>query len=172
MDRLKQDIEEWVLQFVSVHNSTLGAIPCPFAKEAILTSKIEYIEFSNAYEHISNHDYLIAICENITYHWPKNKEIAIIGCDPMLVSVKELSSAADIANNKFLRKRGYVVLEDHPNDEEIISNVVMNQGSWALLLVQSLDKLNNASNKLRKQGYYDSWSKENIDSVVSWRLDG
>jgi hypothetical protein len=29
--------------------------------------------------------------------------------------------------------------------------------------------LNNASDKIREKGYYEHWSQEELDSVVSWR---
>jgi len=39
-----------------------------------------------------------------------------------------------------------------------------------LVLVQRLSKLNNASEILKNQGYYDNWPKENYDDVVRWRF--
>lgn len=171
MDRLKQDIEEWIVRFVSVYNKELGTIPCPFAKQAMIDNKILYIEFVGEYEHITKRDHLIAMCENYTYHWPKGIEVVIIGYNPTLVSAEELSLVTHEVNNKFARNRGYIVLEDHPDEKENINGAIMNQGKWALLLIQSENKLNKASRLLKKQGYYDSWSIEAMDNVVNWRLD-
>ena len=63
----------------------------------------------------------------------------------------------------------YVILEDHPLSPEYINGVNMNFGSCGLLLMQKLDKLNSASDQLRDKGYYKHWSKEDLDSVVTWR---
>jgi hypothetical protein len=38
-----------------------------------------------------------------------------------------------------------------------------------LLVIQKLDKLSQASNQLKEKGYYDIWTQEDLDSVVSWR---
>ena len=64
---------------------------------------------------------------------------------------------------------GLVALEDHPHDPEIIAGEPMNQGTWAILLVQATAKLNAASKMLAKQGYYDLWTQEQLDDVVNWR---
>ena len=63
-----------------------------------------------------------------------------------------------------------VALEDHPDDKEIINGVQMNFGKCILVLVQRLSKLNEASNILKEKGYYDNWSKENLDDTVAWRF--
>ena len=63
----------------------------------------------------------------------------------------------------------YVILEDHPNIVENINGVCMNFGECGLMVLQKLDKLNNASDQLREKGYYKHWSQEDLDSVVSWR---
>jgi hypothetical protein len=63
----------------------------------------------------------------------------------------------------------YVILEDHPNDEEYVNGVKMNFGLAGLLVVQKLDKLNTASEQLKAKGYYDKWDQAALDQVVSWR---
>ena len=62
-----------------------------------------------------------------------------------------------------------VALEDHPDDEEDVNGVKMNFGKCIIILVQRLSKINEASELLKKKGYYDVWSKENLDDVVNWR---
>ena len=64
----------------------------------------------------------------------------------------------------------YVILEDHPDAIEYINGVTMNFGHCGLLLVSKLDMLNTASNQLKSKGYYDHWSQENLDEVVTWRF--
>jgi hypothetical protein len=46
----------------------------------------------------------------------------------------------------------------------------MNQGTWGFIAVQSLSKLNRASDMLAKTGYYKDWSKEYYDDTVAWRI--
>jgi hypothetical protein len=65
--------------------------------------------------------------------------------------------------------KNYVILEDHPHSPEYVNGVHMNFGKCGLLIIQKLDKLNNATDQLREKGYYTHWSQKDLDSVVSWR---
>jgi len=47
----------------------------------------------------------------------------------------------------------------------------MNFGKCGLMILQRLSKLNTAADQLREKGYYDTWSKKNLDEVVNWRYD-
>ena len=48
----------------------------------------------------------------------------------------------------------------------------MNFGDASLQIVQRLSELNTASEKLERQGYYDTWPKEEYDAVVTRRKNG
>jgi hypothetical protein len=65
--------------------------------------------------------------------------------------------------------KNFVLLEDHKDIEERIENVVFNNGKYNLILAQRKDKLKEASDKLHKTKYYENWSKDYYDQVVSWR---
>jgi hypothetical protein len=100
----------------------------------------------------------------LSYDWSK---------EAVVFWYKELS-ATDFINqvelaNKELMPNNIVVLEDHPNTEEIISRVKMNFGFCPIIVGQQLDKLNTAADQLRSKGYYDTWSQEDLDKIVSWR---
>lgn len=168
---LEKDIENWILNFVSVHNPQLNAVPCPFAKQAYIDNKILVRELKPIDPWLTMPDFFLCELENYTYvyNWPKGKDVIVLGCDPKLITPKELSDKVKRSNETFLKERGYVALEDHPDDPEIIAGQIMNQGSWALVLLQSAEKLKTASRMLEKQGYYDSWTKEQLDDVVNWR---
>ena len=72
--------------------------------------------------------------------------------------------------NKQLKANDFVVLEDHPKIEENVNGVIMNNGKYAICLMQRLSKINRFSDILKRQGYYDVWSEENLEDVVNWRL--
>ena len=55
------------------------------------------------------------------------------------------------------------------DDVENVNGVKMNFGKCIIILVQRLSKINEASHVLKEKGYYDVWSKENLDDVVNWR---
>ena len=63
----------------------------------------------------------------------------------------------------------FVILEDHPNTVENINGLNMNFGKCGLIIVQRLSELNEASEKLKEKGYYDTWSKDDLNFVVNWR---
>jgi hypothetical protein len=66
----------------------------------------------------------------------------------------------------------FVLLDDHPDNEENINGVVMNNGKYAIVFIQKSDKLDEASNFLAtRTKYYKVWSQENLDDVVTWRKD-
>lgn len=163
IDTLKHDVFNWVDNWVSVYNPRLNAVPCPYAKQAIVDKKIvwNYCKDSNE---IRNCLKILA-----TEQFADGKEVLVIGISPLHISAKELQDLITIANTTYLREAGMIALEDHPDAVEEINDERMNQGKWALVLVQASSKLDKASAILEKQGYYDSWSKDNIDDVVSWR---
>ena len=66
----------------------------------------------------------------------------------------------------------FVLLDDHPDNEENINGVAMNNGKYAIVFIQKSDKLDEASKFLEtKTKYYKVWSQENLDDVVTWRKD-
>ena len=163
---LVNNINKWIENFLSVNNPTFNNLPpCPFAKQAMLDNKIHCVEIKPI-DHLSMHDYFTAELENFSYHWPKGKEVVIIACDPKYISSTELSLAVELANNKFLHKRGYIALEDHPDELEQVNDVVLNNGIYAIAFLQDKQKLNTARRALHKQNYYINWDEEYYADVL------
>ena len=156
------DIKKWVEEFVSVHNDELGTVPCPYAKNAMLKNTIAYKEF--------NGDIRFQLYEIVNDGWDDTNEVLVLYANTHDMSVEELQAVVLQFNTTCSHlNKDLVALEDHPNDPEEVNGVTMNFGKGILVLVQRLSKLNKASNILKKQGYYDNWSQENIDDVVTWR---
>ena len=162
IEQLKEDIKNWILDWVSVYNEQLGTVPCPFAKQALLTNRIDYATAQDL-------DGVKGLLQLFAMGGIKN-DVLIIGVDKNNITAQNLSLLVKDVNINILMPSGFVALEDHPDDEEIINSVKMNQGTWALVLVQAIDKINQASLVLKKQGYYDNWSQEEYNDVVSWRF--
>ena len=161
VELFKKDIEHWINNWVAVHNEQLGTIPCPFAKQAMLRDKIAW-RVADSLEQLEI--ILYALMEE-----GMPTEVVAIGIDPQKITPEELSSITKKANDAWLMPGGLVALEDHPNDIEVVNGATMNQGTWALVLLQESSKLKAASDILRKQGYYDRWTQEQLDDVVNWR---
>ena len=162
IDQLKLDVIEWVMNWVSKYNPMLDAVPCPFAKVALMDGKVDWIEVGDPYA-------LQVLLSSLPSEGLGN-ELLIIGMNPSTITPDNLSSLVKDANVNILMPSNLVALEDHPDDKEIINGATMNQGTWALVLIQALDKINHASEALKAQGYYKNWSQEAIDDVVTWRF--
>lgn len=151
-------IKHWILNFLDIPQKNLnGWSPCPYAKTALVNDKIEFIY---------NNDLKSAVSQNI--HILEQKDVLVIFFDKETIQPQDLISLVSDLNRE-LMKDNIVVLEDHPDNIETINGVHMNFGEAGLLLVQKLDKLTEASDKLRKAGYYDCWTKKELDEVVNWR---
>lgn len=162
IEQLKADVSTWILEWVSQANSSLGMVPCPFARNALMGGKIDWATVPDAAS-------LESMLRLLAINGLSN-EVLIIGMDRGSISADKLSSLVRYVNTSVLMPNNIVALEDHPDDTEIVNGEAMNQGTWVLVLVQALDKINQASKILEKQGYYEHWSKEAYDDVVSWRF--
>jgi hypothetical protein len=65
--------------------------------------------------------------------------------------------------------RDLVFLDDHVAVPEQQLGLSFNNGRYNLLMMQRLSKLDMASRKLKMLGYYQNWTKDYLDQVVSWR---
>lgn len=162
MDReliLKQ-LTEWMTDFVEKPNPLLNNwAPCPYARQARITNSIEVI-FSDANNLIFSVERNLSLLEN--------KEVLVVCFNHKDITVDSLEHLIE-THNKVLMPRDYVILEDHPDDVELINGVNMNFGKCGLLLVQRLSKLTTASDQLKEKGYYFTWSDDNLADVVNWR---
>ena len=156
-----KDIQKWIEEFVSVHNETIGQVPCPFAKQAMLDERINYVP--------GGKHTITPLLNSLASNWDEKYEVVVVYADKDELTSNELKTIVDDFN-RFARDKDVVALEDHPNDPEILNGVSMNFGKAILILVQRLSKLNKASDILKKKGYYDNWPKDNYDDVVSWRF--
>lgn len=158
---ITQQLIQWMTDFVEKPNPLLnGWAPCPYARQARINNKFEIV--------FSKPELLLVTCEQ-NLHKLEEKDVIVICFDHTTVPVDELTELVKTYNQVFLMPRDYVILEDHPADEEFINGVKMNFGQCGLLLLSKLSVLNEASDKLQSKGYYDHWSKENLDAVVAWR---
>jgi len=159
-DEILSKLSKWLTSFVEVPNPNLGDwAPCPYARQARVNNKVA-IKFSE----INEFDASINESIEILGH----KEVVVICFNHLDIDPTSLQNYVKKANET-LMPMNYVILEDHPEAVENINGVCMNFGECGLLVLQKLDKLNDASNQLREKGYYEHWSQEDLDSVVSWR---
>jgi hypothetical protein len=159
---VKRDIEQWIVNFVEVTHPNLGNWPpCPYARRARLDNDYD-VRIGLA----PIHDLIQLSNDGLS-----GKSVVILAYDPDYVSHDELSSAIVMVNQKFLLPNDLIALEDHPADPEIVNGVSMNQGTYALALVQSLSDLNAKAKAMAAKGFYDSWPKEYLEALFQNRED-
>ena len=160
--KIKAQLDHWLVEFVEANNSELtNWPPCPYAKAARLSGMIGTV-FCEVFEFNS------VIRESMEQL--QNKDVIVVCFDHNMINPVELQYwVAEM--NQMLMPMDYVILEDHPDAPEYVNQVKMNFGHCGLLVVQKLTKLNNAADKIRSQGYYNSWNQRELDQVVSWRYE-
>ena len=162
LDQVKQDIEQWIVNFVEVPHPALGGFPpCPYARSARLKNSYDVFIGSDPYYDLKNR----------ARHGLGNKEVIVYVYDPTEWPHDLFATSLDHANKDFLLAADLLALEDHPSDVEIVNGVCMNQGTYALALVQSLSDLDTKAKIMASKGFYDTWPEDYLVSLFQHRKD-
>jgi hypothetical protein len=135
--------------------------PCPFARKAIVDNKVEFQEM------IGTTDYATLYQTVFNFDWD-NKDVLCMILPPNHFTATETTQMAKDLNSYFMT-RDVVILEDHPDIDENVQGVKLNNGEYILFLAQSLSKLNHFSRLLESGPYYKNWSKSYLQSVKGFR---
>lgn len=159
---VRQDIETWITNFVEVPHPSLGGWPpCPYARAARLNRTYEVLLGADPYYDLKNRA-----------RWGMgNKEVIIYAYDPAQWSYTHFNQSIESANQEYLNHRGLIALEDHPADAEIVNGVCMNQGTYALALVQSAPDLDARAQQMAQQGFYHAWPEDYLQRLFHGRKD-
>jgi hypothetical protein len=162
LEQVKQDIEHWIENFVEVPHPSLGGFPpCPFARSARL--KRTYGVFLGT-------DPLYDLKNRARYGMDKY-EVVIYAYDPTEWSRELFANSIELANKETLIPRDLIAMEDHPADPEIVNGVAMNQGTYALALIQGLSDLNTKARQMADKGFYHGWPEEYLQGLFRHRQD-
>ena len=160
--QVKQDIAAWIENFVEVPHPQLGGWPpCPYARSARLKNSYEVCIGIDPYFDLKNRS-----------RWGMNdKEVIIYAYNPKDWNHRQFSVSIQSANEEYLIKNNLIALEDHPDDIEIVNGVCMNQGTYALALVQSLSDLNDKARTIAAKGFYHDWPEDYLQGLFKYRQD-
>jgi len=162
LEQVKQDIEQWIKNFVEVPHPALGGWPpCPFARQARLNRTIEVLIGTDPGRDLQNRSQ----CGMDRY------EVVVYAYDPAEWPYQQFHQAIESANTELLLHKDLLALEDHPDSREDVNGVIMNQGQYALVLVQSLSKLNVAARQMGSKGFYHGWPEEYLTGLFEHRQD-
>jgi hypothetical protein len=108
---------------------------------------------------------LITVTESWTGEW----DVVILAYDPRTENPQQFAHSVDQANYNLLAPLNLVALEDHPESVESVNGVIFNNQIFALIMIQSYDKLAAATRMLKRTDYYDRWPKDYYQRVVGFR---
>jgi hypothetical protein len=151
-------ISDW-FNHIQTPKEELGGMPiCPFAKAAIANKQVTIEQCS-----VEDIDQKVADCDVekykvCIYYLPAYDQY----------TVQQLEQITQQLRDKY-RTDDKVVLDNDPRSPFIIQGVTTTFQQCYLWIVQSLEDLTQKSNILKTTGYYNYWTKSQIDEVVTWR---
>jgi hypothetical protein len=161
LEQVTHDIEHWIANFVEVPHPSLGGwAPCPYARKARLDQDFEVRLGVNPYLDLK-----------VVSQTGINKSVVIFVYESTAYSYEQFHTQLESANLEFLLDKDLLALEDHPAAPEIVNGVSMNQGTYALVLVQNLTDLNNKAQAISRKGFYDTWPESYLQELFLNRQD-
>jgi hypothetical protein len=161
LEQATHDIERWIENFVEVPHPALGGwAPCPYARKARLDRDFEVRLGINPY-----FDLKVVAQTGIT------KSVIIFVYESTAYSYEQFHTHVESANQEFLLSQDLLALEDHPDSAEIVNGVSMNQGTYALALVQCLSDLDQKARLMARKGFYETWPEEYLTELFNHRKD-
>jgi hypothetical protein len=152
-------MEDWILNELSSPVVALGGFAkCPYAKKAYIENKVKFIEeYNNLDEAVAS---AVSAWDNAT------AEVVVIRLHD--IDETTITAVVDSLNSRYMQD-DFIFLDDHVNNVEQMHGVIFNNGRYNVLFMQRRSKLAAATRRLEKTGYYNKWTKEYYDEVVSWR---
>ena len=159
-DLAQQHIKQWIIDFVDKPNPLLNNWPpCPYARQARLNHQVDIRPGCyNPIDDIKQVD--MGEFEVVVYVYERERWCA-----------DEFNELVETANISYLTQRGLIALADHPDDVETVNGVIMNQGTYAIVFVQDLSKLNHFAQLLGKKDFYKDWPEEYLTVLFAGRID-
>lgn len=156
----QQDITQWIVDFVEKPNPLLnGWAPCPYARQARVAGRVAIRQgcFNpiDDLKHVVMGDHDVVAYVYGRERWPAD----------------EFNELVNTANFVHLHSQGLIALADHPDDVETVKGVAMNQGTYALVFVQEIDKLDAAARQLAQKGFYEGWDEDYLAVLFHGRQD-
>ena len=162
IEQVKKDIELWITNFLEVPHPALGGFsPCPYARSARVKNSYAVYLGADPYYDLKNRG----------RQGMGNKEVVIYVYDPKEWTHDMLAGSIELVNKEVLLPRDMLALEDHPDDVEMVNGVCMNQGTYALALVQSLSDLDAKAKVMASKGFYHAWPEEYLQALFQHRQD-
>ena len=156
-------MRDWILNDLSSPIAALnGFSKCPYAKTAFLENKVKFVNAETDPWQTADNEIL---------NWNEEKTEVVVLKLKDDITPEKIEQLVNILNDNYMPE-DFVFLEDHTQVEEKMNDIVFNNGCYNVLFMQKKSKLDLATKKLEKLGYYKNWTKDYYDEVVSWRSGG
>ena len=141
------------IDYISLSRAQLnGHAICPYAKKFI---KDVFIKETDDIE--NEVKYFVT-------NFPENYKVVLVISDYKNHQYKNLVDICDSYQNDKLW-----LAPDHPNQYNEISGIQTNNEHYAMILIQDRQHLTFYSDKLKETDYYEYWSKDYYDEIVTDR---
>ena len=162
LEQVKKDILTWSERFLEMTHTALGNwSPCPYARRARLNNQVDIQLGTDPYFDL----------EALAAKGLGSAQVVIFAYDPVVWTREYFAPRLRSANRDFLLAADLIVLEDHPDDAEIVNGVCMNQGTYALAMCQSLSDLNVKARMMAAKGFYHAWPEDYLATLFEHRQD-
>lgn len=165
---VKEDILSWSQEVIEKPNKHLGNYPtCPFANNCRTQDTF-------AIEEVYNADELLPTVVDWANKIKRTRyRIAIIGCTDLSINATDLASHIEALNFVYMPKDVYL-MSSHPETSEENIDFLYDHGfdtdnEFSMVLIQRYNDLEEASQKLKKIGYYDHWEADYYKETVEHR---
>ncbi len=168
MRTIKEDILDWSKKIIEKPNKHLGNFAtCPFAMGCRKKKQFKIEEIHEA----SN---LLPKVVNLANNLKRTKyRIIIVGCSDLSINSEQLAASVEALNFVFIPRDVYL-MSSHPETSEDNIDFLYDHGfntdnEFSMILIQRYQDLENASQKLKKVGYYKNWEAEYYKETVEHR---
>mgnify|MGYP003111052512 FL=1 len=168
MRSVTDDILLWSKKIIEKPNKHLGNFPtCPYAAACRTQKQFEIEEVHDA-------EQLYPTVVEWANKLKKTKyRIVIIGCSDLSINANELASSIEALNFVYMPKDVYL-MSSHPETGEENIDFLYDHGfstdnNFLMVLIQRYQDLENASQKLKKVGYYEHWEADYYNETVEHR---
>jgi len=156
------DIARWIETFVEVPHPALGGwAPCPYARQARLNQ-----EYAVQSGHSIPYDLI-----GLSHAGLGTKKVIVLAYPADQYSPGEFSYLTGYINHLYLQAQDLIALPDHPADPEVVNGVAMNQGTYALLLIQARADLDHKARLIAQKGFYQGWPEAYLQELFRGRQD-
>tara|TARA_Y200000002_G_C22663555_1_gene656921 strand:- start:1248 stop:1874 length:627 start_codon:yes stop_codon:yes gene_type:complete len=165
---ITEDISRWSKEVIEKPNKHLGNFSaCPYARSCRKNKQFKIEEVHEAKQ-------LLPTVVDWANKLKRTKyRIAIIGCSDLSITATQLDSSIEALNFVYMPKDVYL-MASHPETGDDNIDFLYDHGfetstDFSMVLIQRYQDLEEASQKLKKVGYYKYWEADYYNETVGHR---